>query len=281
MENDKKLNFYRPGCPIHSWFTPVTNLDFNPYDPLAAPPIFANTAFLDIENDEESFKGFAIGMPFHAIHSYGFTVGWTTARMCGHSYLALGMTKHRRASSNHPDLFIVQVDTIVSSTNCEHRVNPEEGRRASRPWKALAFLAGYREGASSLGTVIAVSPGGTRIAAATWSRVLIWSFSPKLLHQGELQHYFPTHDYNARKGFGRLRPTLLPSQGVVHSMLWTNETQLYATTDQGLAKWDIGHRSEGEREHLSLAYDAWPNTAVAAPVMGSKLQQRRPEEPFD
>lgn len=218
-------------------------------------------------------------MPFHAAHCYGVTVDWSTAPMCGNSYLALGMTKHRRASSNHPDVFIVQADAIVFSADCEHRSNPEEGRKA-RSWKALAFLAGYREGASSLGTVIAVSPGGTRIAAATWSRVLVWSFSPKLLHQGELQHYFPTHDYNSRKGFGRLRPTLLPSQGVVHSMLWTNETQLYATTDRGLAKWDIGHRSEGEREHLSLAYDAWPNAAVAAPVTGSKLQQRRSRKPF-
>lgn len=34
-------------------------------------------------------------------------------------------------------------------------------------------------------------------------------------------------------------PTLLSTEGVVHEMLWTNETQLYATADQGLAKWDI------------------------------------------
>ena len=279
MENDKKLNFYRPGSPIHSWYTPA----YNPSDARSAP-ISANAAWLNIENVEDDVEEFAIGMPFSAAHSYSdttysITVDWNAVPMCENSYLALGMTKYRRASSNHPDVFIVQAVAMVSPTDCEHRSNPEEGRKA-HSWKALAFLAGYREGASSLGTVIAISPGGTRIAAATWSRVLVWSFSPKLLHQGELQHYFPTQDYNSRKGFGRLRPTLLPSQGVVHSMLWTNETQLYAATDQGLAKWDIGHRSEGEREHLSLAYDAWPNAAVAAPVTGSKLQQRRPRKPF-
>ena len=275
MENDQKLNFSKPGIPIHSWFSPTPNLSDD-----RCYPISTNTALLNIDKvQDDDVEEFAIGMPFHAIHSHGVTVDWSAAAMCGNSYLALGMTKHPRGSSSHPDVFIVQADSIVFSSDCQHHVVPEEGRKL-RSWKALAFLAGYRQGGSSLGTVIAVSPEGTRIAAATWSQVLIWSFSPKLLQQGELQHYFPTHDYNPRKGFGRLRPTLLPSQGVVHSLLWTNETQLYATTDRGLAKWDIGHRSEGEREQLTLAYDAWPNTAVAAPVSGSKVQLRRPRQSF-
>lgn len=114
-----------------------------------------------------------------------------------------------------------------------------------------------QQGTSSLGTIVAISPRGTRIAAATWSRVSLWSLDPSLLLQGELQHYFPVRDYNTRKGFGRLRPTPLSSEGVVHSMAWSSETLLYATTDQGLVKWDIGHMSQGEREDLTLAHDAW------------------------
>lgn len=109
---------------------------------------------------------------------------------------------------------------------------------------------------SSLGTVVAISPKGTKLAAATWSRVLMWSFSPKLLVQGGLQHYFPIRDFNLRKGFGRLRPTLLSSEGVVHNMQFTDETHLYATTDRGLVRWDVGHLSEGRRENLSLRFDA-------------------------
>jgi len=105
---------------------------------------------------------------------------------------------------------------------------------------------------SSLGTVVAISPEGTRLAAATWSRVLMWSFSPRLLLQGELQHYFPTRDFNLRKDFGRLRPTLLSSGGVVHNMQFTDETHLYATTDQGLVRWDIGHLSDSGRDNRSL-----------------------------
>ena len=76
-----------------------------------------------------------------------------------------------------------------------------------------------------------------------------------MLDRGELQQYFPPRDYNIRKGLGRSRPTLLSSEGVVYKMFWTNETQLYVTTDQGLAKWNIGHMSVGRRESLSLEYD--------------------------
>ena len=204
---------------------------------------------------------------------------WNKALMCQVSYLALGMNENRKGSPQHPYVFIVGADTSVLSTDCDHSANLELGRKL-RSWRPLALLSGYREGTSSLGTVMAVSPKGSKIAAATWTRVLIWSLDPRLLHQGELQHYFPTCDYNPRKGFGRLRPTLLPSQGVVHRMLWKDETQLYATTDQGLAKWDLGHMSDGERDQLTLAYDAWPETAVAAPVMGPQLQQGRAGVPF-
>ena len=269
VDNNSKLNFYKPGNPVHSWFTPTCNPSES-----ACAPIFANNAYINNENIDHHLEEFAIGMPFHGSHSYNITVDWSTTPVCQMSYLALGMSRNRRDWSNHPDVFVVQADTTVSTAHCDHGIDLEGGRKLLS-WKALALLAGYREGTSSLGTVVAVSPGGSRIAAATWSRVLVWSFSPRLLHQGELQHYFPVRDYNSRKGFGRLRPTLLSSEGVVHSMLWTNEIQLYATTDQGLVKWDMGHMSEGERESLSLAYDAWPDTAVAAPVT-TRAQQRRP-----
>ena len=115
---------------------------------------------------------------------------------------------------------------------------------------------------------MAISPGGGSIASATWSRVLVWTLNPRLLHQGELQHYFPVHDYNHKRGIGRLRPFLLKPMGVVHNMLWISETILYATTDQGLVKWDMGNMSDGEEENLSLAFDAWPETAVAMPLTG-------------
>ena len=115
---------------------------------------------------------------------------------------------------------------------------------------------------------MAMSPGGRRIATANWSNVLVWSIEADLLHQGALETYFPKHDYNAEKNIGRLRPVKLPSEGVVHSLLWVNEAKLYAMTDRGLVKWNVGHMCSGDREHLSMDYDAWPVDAVAMPLNG-------------
>lgn len=194
-------------------------------------------------------------MPFHGARIFNISIGPQPVPICQTSYLALGISK-TADESNHPNVFIVQADDHRTVSDGDHSVHLDEGRKLTG-WKALALLAGWRQGTSSLGTVMSISPEGSRIAAATWSRVLVWSLHPRLLVQGELQHYFPVGDYNSRKGIGRLRPTLLSPEGVVHNMLWTNETQLYATTDQGLVRWDLGHMSDGERyvkisdQHLS------------------------------
>lgn len=259
VDNDSRLNFYQAGAPVHSWYTSCP-------DPAEeeSGPIWSNTALIDIENDG-TLAVFEVGMPFYGIHTYSAFVDRQSMPVCQITYFALAISKTLN-QNGHKDVFIVHADSFLSVGSCDHNIHLDKGRKSSNSWTAVCLLAGFRQCPSSLGTVIAISPGGTRIAAANWSRVLVWSVNPRLLHQGDLQHYFPARDYNMRKSIGRLRPTLLPSEGVVNKMLWTNETQLYATTDQGLAKWDIGHLSEGKRETLSLAYDVWPETVVPAPV---------------
>ena len=254
-DNDSRLNLYKAGVPVHSWYTNCPNQDGE------NSPILPNTALIDIESNG-TLRSFEIGMPYHGIHTYNAHVDGQLRPLCQISYLAVAMSKSLN-ELGQTDVFIVQADSHSPAASCDHTINLDLGRR-SQPWIPIALLAGFRQSClSSLGTVLAISPGGTRIAAADWSRVLIWSVNPKLLHQGELQHYFPACDYNTRKGIGRLRPTLLRSEGVVHKMLWANETQLYASTDQGLAKWDIGYMSDGRREELSLAYDVLPETVVS------------------
>lgn len=248
VDNDSRLNFYKAGAPIHSWYMSCPSPARE-----ESGPFLSNTALIDIESDGTR-QVFEVGMPYYGIHTYSVFVDRQSMPLCQVSYFALAMSKTLN-QHGQTDVFIVRADTYVSANTCDHNVHLDKGRK-SASWSALAFLAGFKRCISSLGTVIAMSPGGTRIAAAMWARVLLWSVDPRVLHQGELQHYFPARDYNRRKGIGRLRPTLLSSEGVVHKMLWTNETQLYATTDQGLAKWDIGHMSRGRREKLSLAYDA-------------------------
>lgn len=248
VDNDTKLNLYKAGAPIHSWYTSCPN----PLDEESGT-ILSNTASIDIENDGTR-QAFEVGMPYYGIHTYSVFADRQLMPVCQISYFALAMGKTLN-QHGQTDVFIVYSDSYLPVGSCDHNVHLDKGRKSSS-WTALALLAGFKQCClSSLGTVVATSPGGTRIAAANWSRVLFWTVNPRVLLQGELQHYFPACDYNMRKGIGRLRPTLLPSEGVVHKMLWTNETQLYASTDQGLAKWDIGHMSEGRRENLSLAYD--------------------------
>ena len=231
-------------------------------------PIFTNFAFLNIgtESSIES-REFRVGMPFHGIHFEGITdTYWHPVPHCRTSYLALGISRDVNESSNHPNAFVVQADCDTEAAHCNHRVRLDYGRRLTS-WKAVALLAGWRQSISSLGTILAISPDGTKVAAADWSRLLIWSLDPKLLHQGELQHYFPIRDYNEGKGFGRLRPTLLLSEDVVYNMMWINETCLYATTERGLVRWDLGPKSGGQRDDLELRYDAWPDTALATPAV--------------
>ena len=213
-------------------------------------------------------------MPYYGIHTYSIFVDRQSMPVCQISYFALAISTTLN-QHGQTDVFIVQADSYLSVGSCDHNIHLDKGRRSSS-WTALALLAGFKQCLSSLGTPIAISPGGTRIAAANWSRVLIWSIDPRVLHQGELQRYFPARDYNMRKGIGRLRPSLLSSEGVVYKMLWANETQLYATTDQGLANWDIGHMSEGRRENSLLAYEVCPETAMAAAVPGKTGQHHPP-----
>ena len=262
VDDDKKLNLYMPGNPIHSWYT-------NTCSPMQEEcgPILTNFAFISIGSEEfPANREFRVGMPFHAIH-------FENIPHCQTSYLALGISRDMNEGSNHPNAFIVQADYDIQAADCKHRVRLDYGRRLTS-WKAVALLAGWRQGTSSLGTIVAISPEGTKVAAAIWSHVLVWSLNPKLLHQGELQHYFPVRDYNEGKEFGRLRPTLLSSEGVVHNMLWIDETRLYATADRGLVMWDLGPKSDGERDDLELRYDAWPDTALATPAMPHGSRKR-------
>ncbi len=262
VRDNKTINFYQPGDPVHRWYTHSCDPDAS-----ESGPIWKNRVHLDLEN-EERWQAFHVGMPFHGVHTISVLVSHQTIPLCAISFLAIGIHHDLDPfKTDSFDAFIVQAESHSPSTSCSHIVDLESGRRNSS-WKAIALLAGWRQGTSSLGTVMAVSPGGSSIASATWSRVLVWTFNPRLLHQGELQHYFPVHDYNSKKGIGRLRPFLLKPAGVVYNMLWISETILYATTDHGLVKWDMGNMSVGEREELSLSFDAWPETAVAMPLTG-------------
>ena len=246
VDYDKKLNLCQAGHPIHRWFTNACR----PGDTFRT--VLGNKETIDIDPSGPFLETLSIGMPFHKWHS--FQEDSQPDPMCETSYLALASTTelHQTRDGAQPHTFIVQADHLTPTASCDHESRVLDAGRKLRAWTAVAYLAGWRQGHSSLGTVVAISPGGTKIAAATWKRVIFYSLNPTLLHQGELEHYFPARDYNTRKGFGRLRPVLLPSTGVVHNLVWRGETQLYATTDRGLAKWDLDETCHSKRKVFSL-----------------------------
>lgn len=197
-----------------------------------------------------SLQEFAVSMPFYGWHRE-VTVqdeSWSDMEMCCMSFLAIGIDHNVP-----PNAFIVLGEELIDEEYCDHHIDLDAGRRAPS-WKGIGLLAGWRQSSSSLGTIMATSPTKNRIAAAMWTQVLVWSFKPLHLCQGGLQYYFPARDYNPRKGLGRLRPVLLPSAGVVYSMSWTDESTLYATTDQGLVRWEMDHMCQGWRKTLTLTF---------------------------
>ena len=262
------MNFYAPGQPIHYWYT-------NSSSPSAreSGAIHANSEWLNLGHNEDLVH-LAVGIPFHGAHTANVSVSYTDALMCRASYLALAISKHSEDDGVKESAFVVRSIIDTSPLMCSHSLNLEAGRRSSS-WEPLAVLAGFKQGDSSLGTIMAISPSSTHIAAATWTTILIWSLDPTLLHQDGLEHYFPSVDYNARKELGRLRPVKLKPEGVVHQMCWVGDSTLYAVTDGGLIRWDCGHLAEGCREVLTLQYDAWPKTAVAMPLCSTRSLGRR------
>lgn len=215
---------------------------------------------IDVEGEGDFYR-FLVGMPFFGHHTPGIpSPDGFGDPACQFDYLAIGINADLGA-------FITHMSRDQPQQVCSHIVDVEKGRRSTF-WDPIALLAGWQHNSSSsLGTVMAISYQARRIAAATWSQVLIWSLEPLTMIQGNLEHYFPARDWNERKGIGRLRPTLLPNEGVVYKLIWVGENNLYATTDRGLVQWDMSTLSEGEKEDMALAHDAWPETAVDQPLV--------------
>ena len=191
---------------------------------------------------------FAIGMPFYGHHTGDAEGSHNNTNSCERDYLAIGIRKDESNSR----AFIVHTQHLTPAYRCSHEIHLDSGRQ-NIDWTAVAQLAGWRQGTSSLGTVMGVSPAGTRIAAATWKQVLIWTLDPRILGTADYSQYFPEKDFNARKYIGRLRPIALPSAHVTHRLKWTDEQTLCAITDRGLIRWKVGARASGARGALLLA----------------------------
>lgn len=135
---------------------------------------------------------------------------------CQKTYLAVGLGY----IDGEACAFIVKAQSEDYVDTCVHlRVDLTAGL-GLRKWQAVALLAGWRKCSSSLKTPMDISPKGTKIAAADWSRLLMWSMDPELLHEADYEEYFPKRDYNVRKKIGRIRPIQLWCPSVVYKLSW-------------------------------------------------------------
>ena len=193
---------------------------------------------------DEPLAWLHLGLPFFGEHSAATHVS-TGEPFCMKTYLLLGMSSNCINSS--AQLFVIRWSCDNDINSCDHRIDLNSTMNHSGG-RVVALLAGWKPTSSSLGSVVAISSDGHRIAAARWNLVLIWTICPDMLSQGPFEPYFPARDFNRRKDFGRIRPVRLPAQGVVHSLHWVDRENLFALTDRGLIRWYIGHSRSGKRE---------------------------------
>lgn len=223
----------------------------------------------DFDRDGTKYK-FHKGPVFYSKHTSNAHLDGEEEPLCRWSDLTIAIAIHDDESLySTPPVFVTLIETYRDPSLCDHRVNTGRARFIDKV-KPVALLAGFQASQSSLGTVMAASSGGYRIAAAMWNCIYIWCFDAKLLVDADLSTYFPRQDYNAAKGFGRIRPTLLSSSAsVVHSMFWIGDDILFAITDQGLSRFDVSPLSEGLHEDMSIIWDTWTTTALSEPAPGS------------
>ena len=264
VDKGRKLLVSQLGSPVHHCHTYIVTANGSLHEEAAT--LNRQRIAFGLHNDGSSMQ-ISTGMPFFGSHAYRQPVDFDENQHCRKSYLSLGRTEASSAGDRPSQLFIVRYEEFNLPRDCDHEMNLDWHRTHGKP---IALLAGFRQDSNKFGSVLAISPDGCRISAAIWRRVYVWSISPKMLVEGNLDLYFPQQDFNVRLGLGRVLPTLLPtSEGVVHRLIWTSETNLFAVTDQGLMSWDLGCTSDGDKDFLSLAHDAWSPSAVSAPAPGA------------
>ena len=242
-ENGRTLHCYQPGNPVHSWFV---NLDRQLPQAFSIRP---NEALTYTRPDHVS-REFTIGITFDGNHQHSECVSAGRNHFCYMSSFAVAV---EQPYWNHPEAIVVYLAGSVSPW-CPHQ--EEVGReRQDRTWMPVVHLAGWHHGVSSLGTIMVISPNGCSIATANWKVVSIWALGsmfdsarPSDVLERVVQEYFYPRNSKTPVQLRQLYPTELHANGVIHSLRWTDETTLFAVTDQGIVSWNLAANCRGRRE---------------------------------
>lgn len=190
---------------------------------------------------------FAIGIPFFGTHA---TITQNNMEMCNWKYLSLGIAKHR--SEGWSVACLLRSEALCQSRNCDHELNLDRGRRFIA-WTVVATLSGFQESTSSIGSIVAASPLGTRIAVANWDVIYIWALEPNSIIENNEDGYYPPCSVGENPDVVELRPIALPLDAVCFKLKFLyEENELLALTDRGLMLWDLGAFGNGEKEAVQL-----------------------------
>lgn len=201
---------------------------------------------------------------------------------CSAEFFALGLTDRLGGQNN--TAVIVRCVLDLGPRECNHwSGGPRMGleARTQRHWdrRAVAKLDGYKDGSSTLGNILSISPNETRIAMSNWTQLLVWTLDHTTLSTfyanvdtEDPRVQFPPDDICQDSGLVVLRPVQLSSHGIIHSLGWQDDTRLLAITDRGLVRWDVGPLAQGKAHAVStMLEDRWAS--------GSPLTEEMRESP--
>ncbi|KAF1978447.1 hypothetical protein BU23DRAFT_595628 [Bimuria novae-zelandiae CBS 107.79] len=118
----------------------------------------------------------------------------------------------------------------------------------------------------TIGLKVAVSPRSHRIALAAWKTLRVYSIDPMAFLSPKHSHGSPkthsrwhSHDFAfvyrcgreyysngaSERGCVVLEPIDLKTTGIIYALEWRSEDQLWALTNEGVCKWDIGVWAKG------------------------------------
>ncbi|PKX99904.1 hypothetical protein P168DRAFT_300331 [Aspergillus campestris IBT 28561] len=191
---------------------------------------------------------FCIDIPFFGTHESHSHNG---LQRCQWKYLALGIATHREEGWTVACL--LKSGASCASRNCGHVLNLDRGRRFA-DWTVVARLWGFRNPTNSLGSIVASSKRGTRLAVANWNILYVWALEPNALIDQNASGYYPPSWQSSASDMIELRPIMLPLDAVCFKLFFAQgENELVAITDKGLKYWDLSTSGHGRRVAQDLA----------------------------
>ncbi|CAI6340492.1 unnamed protein product [Periconia digitata] len=133
---------------------------------------------------------------------------------------------------------------------------------------------------STLGLIVAVSPGAHRIAVSSWRTLVVYSLDPQAFLDPDYSlsramipapdlYMLPSYPENQKERCGweyysnaniiescvELEPVRLECKGVVYGLEWRDENELWGWAENGLVRWTMGSMMKGARGYGSIGGD--------------------------